>query len=154
MINAFYALIFCPYVIWRFGFFSIFIMFPVLIIFCFLSIKIYDRSKSDWLLIETAKEKLTREDGKKITKAIARILKRGEFALLVVILFWDPTVTVLYYRKETRSPKNGTERKIFFLFIISALLCVLSKAGIVSLIIFLWHYLSMLSTYLLKGVLF
>lgn len=159
-LNALYAFIFCPYIIWKLGMlYSILIMFLMLIVFCFIAIKIYDRSKSDWLLIDTVKEKLTKEGGNKITKTIAIILKKGEFALLIVILFWDPTITVLYYRKDARSPKNGTERKIFFLFVTSALLCAVSKAGIVSIIFFLWHYILIFLTYLywyilLKGGLF
>ena len=89
-LNAFYALILFPYIILEYGMLnSIWIMFLFLIIFCFFTIKIYDRSKNDWLLIDAIKVKLAGENHNKILKIVIKTLKKGELALLVVVLFWD-----------------------------------------------------------------
>lgn len=140
---VFYSSFATPYLVWKVGMIEGFlIMFVFLIIFSFSIVKIYDHSKTDWLLIDKLKVKLLSEQNpNRIIKYIRTFLRNGDLAVKAAILCWDPVVVVLYYRKELRSPKNRVSKKVFGFMVLSAFINASTKAGLVSLIISLWYYI-------------
>lgn len=141
--NLLYGLIISPYIVLEFGFLkSIFIMFSFLIVYCSLIIGIYNRSKYDWLLVDTIKEKISEENSNKFLRITAKILKKGENIFILPILFLSPTLTFLYSRKERRAKNNNLEKRTIFLFFASAILCSLGKAGIVYIIVYIWNLIT------------
>lgn len=127
-INIAIKILVYPFIVYRFDglVFEIFLMFLSSLLVRYLMIKFYDIIKLDLFLIENLKSK-NQKKGKEnnITRRIKKMKAIGNTILLLVLLFTDPVITVLYYRPENFSWNGiaGTRTKV--LFVTSTLLCVL-----------------------------
>lgn len=111
---------------------------------CFCLVKLYDWTKRDWLLLESlkdAQEKSTQGmQQNRITRKITKLAKRGKYILLVMIVSWDPTITVLYCRKGAYKYNGIPTKEVAALFILSCLLCDVVWAGALSLVFWMYHF--------------
>lgn len=139
------------------------LMFLVSFLSRYLIILAYDQTKIDWLLIEHLKEKIYKkqEDNENtyITNKILKWRNGGERSLLIGLVSFDPTITVIYYRdghhKWNNIPRDT--RKIFF---ISVIICTTSLFGlfyffegsITELLFWLWKQVSWLFIFLWQQI--
>ncbi len=101
---------------------SVFLMSLYSIITCYIFVRVYDFFKQDCMLIEVLKQG-EREDQNALAKLLHRLQKMGRLPLLVVLVFWDPVVAVLYFRKGAFAFNGMPEAKAKIIFIASAFLC-------------------------------
>ncbi len=110
-------------------------MFVCSLTICFCLITIYDWSKTDWFLIEELKKaKLnnTNENEKNgLINSIVILSQKNKYVLLFLLAIWDPTITILYTRKEAYK-FNGIPQNLIWLFFTSSFLCNLAWAILVS----------------------
>ncbi|MEI6352376.1 MAG: hypothetical protein WCO35_00340 [Candidatus Nomurabacteria bacterium] len=94
----------------------------------YIGIKLYDYFKDDWFSIEAFKKakfenlELDEKDNSLATKKITKLLKMGgkvsgKVLLLLVLLSWDPSIFVIYFRKGfyLYDGMKGWKIKIYFL---------------------------------------
>ncbi len=117
---------------------AIILMFLTSLILRYLIILIYDYLKIDWLLIESLKSKLEKNEdiseSTSITRKIIRLKKIGNWFLLIGLIIADPTVTALYYR-DGHSTWNNIPLKTFKLFLTSVIVCTITLIGSIYLLI-------------------
>lgn len=93
---------------------------------------IYDCLKMDPLLIEYFKEKILQKQEvtqhSMTTRKIVRLKKIGNKFLLIILVCFDPILTVLFFR-DGHHEWNGISTKVRSLFIISVVFCTLTFTG-------------------------
>ncbi len=132
-----------PLVIWKMGIIKggvIMMMLSGLICYAFLLF--YDRTKKDWLGIETLKEIKDSEGNSRIGKFIRKLVRKSDNALLVFLsIKFDPLITMLYMRRGAHryNGLTGRDWKIFgaSLFIGNVYWTLAAYMG-VSVIEYLW----------------
>ncbi len=130
-----------PWVVMHNEFFtSILLLTSISIVLGLACIAVYDKTKTDWLLIESLKEAHCRntvnELQNRITRFIIKWSKKGKGLLVVVLVLWDPAIAVLYCRSGYGLYNGIPNLKIWTLFLLSCILCaVLGVVGISGLIV-------------------
>jgi hypothetical protein len=112
---------------------AIILMFLSSLIIRYIIIIIYDLIKVDWLLIEHLKEKHQQKQeatqNSSITRKISKYKRIGKNFLLVALIFIDPVITVLYYRKGHYVWNKIPNIKTLILFVISVMICTITLAS-------------------------
>jgi len=116
---------------------SIIILFFIRLATSSLLIWLYDKFKIDWLLIESFKESIEKKKLPHIKNNVIKIIQKGKFLLIL----WDPTITVLAYRKESYKWNGIPNKKIFFIFLFSLIISTIAWTLVVAIPLWLLDYI-------------
>jgi len=135
---------FYPFMIWKYGAMKGgVIMSLISLVFCYITLLLYDLTKKDWFGIELIKELREYEGKAKTFGIMSWMLRRGKFAaFLILSLKFDPFTAVVYMRKGANE-FTGMDRKSWIIFFGSWAIgnlawIVVTSAGI-SIIGLLWR---------------
>lgn len=102
------------------------------------TIRVYDWSRRDWLLLETIKELKDKPELSASRPVVAWIIRKGDIAAFFM-LSWieDPIVVTLYLRREAHK-YNGLARRDWMIFwtstLVSNLFWIFSLASVIEII--------------------
>lgn len=96
----FYALY--PFAVWKIGITRGGLLMTALSASaCYAAMRIYDRSKTDWLGIKAFKDGLKDYGGHRVGRFVAGALKKGgPIAFVILSVKFNPFVTTIYLRKD------------------------------------------------------
>lgn len=141
-VNKTYWYILAPIIIAEVGFpLNLFIETSISMFIAIIFITIYDKTKKDWLLLESLKatqENLSLSKNKKqnsVTRRIAYWAKKDKYLLFFALISWDPTFSCLYFR-EGNHKWNGIPLKTIPILIISSFIPNLIWTIVISGILF------------------
>jgi len=85
---------------------------------CYLTLKFYDWSKTDWLGIEAVKT-LKELEGSGFKRMVAKIVRKGDsFAVIALSIIFDPFI-VLAYMRHGVNQYNGMTKRDWKIFLVS-----------------------------------
>ncbi len=123
---------------------SALILFVFSVVFCFVSVKVYDKRKTDWIFVEALKraeeKKVVQDEQSSITKTINKWSKFGKYPLLLVLLIIDPVIVALYYRRGHYLYNGISSLRVWVLFLVSIILCSILALVILSGIFSGWEF--------------
>lgn len=141
-VNKTYWYILAPIIIAEVGFpLNLIIGLSISMTIAITFITIYDKTKKDWLLLESLKEtqeNLSLSKNKKqnsVTRRIAYWAKKDKYLLFFILICWDPTFSCLYLR-EGNHKWNGLNLKTIPILIISSFMPNLIWTIVISGILF------------------
>lgn len=106
---------------------GMFMTFLCTFITSFLMILIYDYLKKDLILIELLKksqeEKTIQINHNSVTRKIVKHSKFGQRFLVLILMIWDPTITLIYCRPGHYRWNRIPNMSMFVLFFLSSLSC-------------------------------
>lgn len=85
---------------------------------CYLTLKFYDWSKTDWLGIEAVKT-LKELEGSRTKQFIAKVIRKGDtVALIALSIAFDPFIVIVYMRHGVNK-FNGLSKRDWKIFLFS-----------------------------------
>jgi hypothetical protein len=115
-INKGFDYLLYPYVVYRGGVLVGGLVMTVLsAAACFGILKFYDRTKKDWLGIETVRNLRGYRSGRPAGRLVASLLAKSDAVAFVVLsLHYDPFVTTVWLRHERFGGLSARDRRIFW----------------------------------------
>lgn len=114
--NKLFDYVLYPYVVFRAGILAGGgIMTALSALTCLAGLKYYDRSKRDWLGIETIRDLRDSRGGGRVGRLAAWILHRSDPAAFVALSLWyDPFITTVWLRHERFGGMAARDHRIFW----------------------------------------
>ena len=103
-------------------------------------IKSYDWSKTDWLLIESAKAFRDGEPTAGKTSFITKVLRLSDPIVLFILSIWDDPFTTTLYMRRGGHQYNGMSRRDWMIFSVSSIISNLFWIGAWSSLIALYYW--------------
>jgi hypothetical protein len=100
---------------------SLLCVFIIKTISCYFMIWLYDRVKIDWFLIESFKKAKSEGEVFNQESVLIKVIKKAKPLLII----WDPAIAILIYRDKYYKWDRIPNTKMFFLFLISSIICTL-----------------------------
>ena len=105
-----------PYVVHRAGILvGGLVMTSLSAVACLALLKFYDRTKKDWLGIETVRDLRNYRGGRAFGRLSSWLLSKGDAVAFVALsLYYDPFITTVWLRHERFGGLSARDRKIFW----------------------------------------
>ncbi len=87
----------------------------------YFAVLLYDKTRTDWILLEAFKVFGNSNKRNRITDSIVRWKKRGNWLVLTILIAWDPCLLVIYAREGSCLYNGFPTYKILLLFVVSIL---------------------------------
>ncbi len=121
------------------------IMAPLSAILCYLYVRVYDWSKTDWLGIERIEEMRNKKTRHWLKRHVKTLLQMGDLPMFVALsVYGDPFIVTIYFRKGSHL-YNGLSVRDWSIFWASVLFSnaywTLRWAVIVEVVRAFWHIL-------------
>jgi hypothetical protein len=116
VINKAFDYLLYPYVVYRAGVIvGGLVMTGLSAIACLAILKFYDRTKKDWLGIETVRDLRNYRGDRPAGRLLTGLLSKSDVVAFVALsLYYDPFVTTVWLRHERFGGLSARDRKIFW----------------------------------------
>jgi hypothetical protein len=114
--NKLFDYLLYPYVVYRAGIIvGGLVMTALSALACLSILRFYDRTKRDWLGIETIRDLKDYRGGRRAARLISRLLSKSDAAAFVALsLYHDPFITTVWLRRERFGGLSARDRRIFW----------------------------------------